>query len=373
MTTCPSCGARVSEDQSKCDLCGTSLSSGESDRSSGEQDQRDAFRAQGGRKCPVCGALNPSGSRFCNQCGSTIEAARSASDLTDLPSRERTSPETQADPGEGEAAFEEDGDDNGMIRRVLWTVGAGVVFMMVLYGVTLLSEGQSSDQTRSSETVASAQSSGSAGDTLSSSQEPAAALSSEPVPEEIVDQVESLEESIAAAEDSSERIDFQQELVRLYVEADRQDLAGEVQEEIAAARQTAMAWADAGNLYYDWMMDRPSGRQQTALAKRAIRAYKNALEIDPTNLDVRTDMAVAYLYDPDNPMEAIRQTKKVLAQDPDHLQANFNRGIMLLRINRVEQAVKQFQKVKQMAGPDSPVFQRTEKILQRIRQQQGEG
>jgi tetratricopeptide (TPR) repeat protein len=194
--------------------------------------------------------------------------------------------------------------------------------------------------------------------------------SGEAVPESIAGEVESLKESIAAAADSAERIDLQQELVRLYADADRQDLAADVQEKIAAARQTAMAWADAGNLYYDWMMDRQSRAQQTTYARKAIQAYQRSLELDPTDLDVRTDMAVAYLYDPDNPMEAIKQTKKVLAQDPDHLQANFNRGIMLLRINRVDEAIQQFQKVKQLAGPNSPVYERTEQVLQQIRQQQ---
>ncbi len=368
-TTCPSCGARVPEDQSKCDLCGTSLSSSERESSSSDRTQRDAFRSEGGHKCPVCGSLNPKGSRFCNQCGSKIEAVRSASDLTDLPTGRRGE-----EPGAPAPSSDASEGANGdlMVSRVLWTVGAGIVVMMVLYGVTLLSEGQSqSGGSQSSGPAVSAQQSTGA-DTSAASGAAGPVISPEPVPDGIAGDVKSLEESIAAAADSAERIELQQKLVRLYVNADRQDLAGQLQEKIAAARQTAMAWADAGNLYYDWMMERQSRREQTAYAKKAIQAYRRSLEIDPTNLDVRTDMAVAYLYDPDNPMEAIRQTKKVLSQDPDHLQANFNRGIMLLRINRVDQAIKQFEKVQEMAGPSSPVYQRAEKVLQRIRQQRGQ-
>lgn len=255
-----------------------------------------------------------------------------------------------------------------MARRVLFTVGAGVLLMMLLYGVTLMSESRSPGGESPPQTDVAAQPRADQGATPEAAE--SAAPSPEPLSGDLAEEAEALEESIASASNASERVDLQQKLVRLYVRADRQDLAGDVQEQIARTEETAMAWADAGNLYYDWMMQQQDRAGQTQYAKKAISAYQKSLEIDPSNLDVRTDMAVAYLYDPENPMQAIQQTKKVLEQDPDHIQANFNRGIMLLRINRVEEAIKQFERVKSLASTDSPIYQRTENVLERIRQQQ---
>jgi len=72
----------------------------------------------------------------------------------------------------------------------------------------------------------------------------------------------------------------------------------------------------AGNIYYD--------AQQF---KEAIEYYTRALEGDPKNTDVRTDMATAYWYlgDPDR---AIAEFDRVLQQRPTKANALLNRGIV---------------------------------------------
>ena len=92
--------------------------------------------------------------------------------------------------------------------------------------------------------------------------------------------------------------------------------------------------------------------------------------LDDENLDVRTDMAIAYLYDPENAMMAIQETNKVLESDSLHIQANFNRGIMLTQINRRDQALEQFEKVKRIIGDsEDPVFQRASDAIARLQGQ----
>jgi cytochrome c-type biogenesis protein CcmH/NrfG len=119
-------------------------------------------------------------------------------------------------------------------------------------------------------------------------------------------------------------------------------------------------------MYYDVMESREDA-SRGAYAKKAIAAYASALEINPDNLDIRTDMAIAYMYDPDNPMKAIQETNRVLEQDSLHVQANFNRGVMLANINRIDQAVAQFRKVQRIVGDDSsPIYQRAEQAIDRL-------
>ena len=57
--------------------------------------------------------------------------------------------------------------------------------------------------------------------------------------------------------------------------------------------------------------------------------YVRALEIDPKNLFVRTDLASAYKYT-GNVERAISELKKVLSFDPRHKTALYNLGVILL-------------------------------------------
>jgi tetratricopeptide (TPR) repeat protein len=187
-----------------------------------------------------------------------------------------------------------------------------------------------------------------------------------PVPPAFAAQVAELEEAIEAAE-GEERLARQRELVNLFVGMGRPDRAAVVQEEIARQVDTPDAWARAGNLFYDWI-DGVDDAHRSAVARRAIAAYLNVLAVEPDNLDVRTNLAVAYLYDPDDPMQAIEHTNYVLERDPDHIPANFNRGLMMLQINRVEEGVQQMEKVKRLAGEGTPFYRQADEVIRVVRE-----
>lgn len=164
--------------------------------------------------------------------------------------------------------------------------------------------------------------------------------------------------------DGESKLDRQRELVDLYVAANRFDLAGEEAEKVAEIENTEEIWVFAANLYYDWM-EIIDPVEKGYFAVKSIAAYRRVLVINPENLDARTDMAIAYMYDTENPMLAIQETMIVLDYDSLHVNANFNRAIMLLKINRVDQALKQLEKVKRIVGdPKNPVYQRAEQVIQ---------
>lgn len=275
-----------------------------------------------------------------------------------------------------------------MLSRVLWTVGIGLALVAGLYGITAWSGGPGSTGGGSSPTgggggtapagggagspggsavgsgsAAGGSSSGAAGETAGAESAPGGGSSAN-LTEGTRQRVDSLQTAIDRAASGEEARRLREELVRVFTHAGRYDRAGEVQEAVAEQLETAEAWARSGNFYYDWMM-KVSGSAQTQYARRAISAYQRSLELDPDDLDVRTDMAVAYLYDPDNPMEAIKQTNQVLDQDPDHVQANFNKGIMLMQIGRTGQAADQFRKVMEITPDTGRVHRRAQQALQR--------
>jgi Tfp pilus assembly protein PilF len=84
---------------------------------------------------------------------------------------------------------------------------------------------------------------------------------------------------------------------------------------------TAAAMIEQGNQAFD-----------AANYADAISWYGRALALEPSNADVRTDMATAYFYAGDV-ARAITEGRAVLAQDPNKVQTLLNMGIWLANQN----------------------------------------
>jgi cytochrome c-type biogenesis protein CcmH/NrfG len=74
--------------------------------------------------------------------------------------------------------------------------------------------------------------------------------------------------------------------------------------------------ARIGNVYYD-----------AAQYEDAIGYYKQALKIDPKNVDIRSDMATCYWYKND-PDAAIAEFQKSLSYNPSHASTLYNLGVV---------------------------------------------
>ncbi|NNE70152.1 MAG: tetratricopeptide repeat protein [Rhodothermales bacterium] len=391
---CKACGGALKPDDERCFLCGTpagvdpdeldrvevtqgdasggagaetgsdlAAGSGAEDPNAGDAAAGHTAAATGGAAasrpvfCHSCGWKNPPASKFCAQCGTALQQLEGTEGAVAGAATAGTGAGTAA--GTGAAAAMPAGDaidrsppgqatgtgavEEGVGKRVGIIVGSAVMIVLALYLISALNSQQSPP----------------------SGPQPPPEISTEdlpPVPVGIAQQIEILDDSLAAGADPVPALERK---VGLYLSAGRYDLAAQAQEEFAQAVGTEDAWTLAGNLYYDSMDRQPDGTElRTAFAKQAIAAYRKVLEINPDNLDVRTDMAVAYLWDPDNPMSAIQETQAVLERDSMHVQANFNRGIMLSQIGRMDQAIEQFRKVQRIVGdPESDLHQRADAAI----------
>ncbi len=361
---CPECGAVQKEAADVCDLCGTQLNGQavvsdapgstvaangpeevDADAEVEEEAESESDRLERGGFCTSCGAAYPVDARFCGSCGRKIGAAvvSASAAAQETPARARPPVPSEEAPSPKRAAT-----DRELGRQVLLVVGAAVVLIIALFVITVVSK---NDDT-----------SGAAGGNGDLSSFTAA-----PLAPEVQGTVASLQDEIESLSGDA-RIAKQRELSNFLLSHGRWDLAGEVEAQIAEQTGEESDWVRSGNLYYDWM-DGVEGDAKVVYAKRAVESYQRALQINPDNLDVRTDMAIAYMFDPENSVQAIAQTNMVLEEDSLHIQANFNRGIMLLRVNRFDEAAFQFNKVRRIIDdPSNPIYQRAESALDAIRQ-----
>ncbi|MDA1028330.1 MAG: zinc ribbon domain-containing protein [Bacteroidetes bacterium] len=337
---CDSCGARIGAGQTVCDLCGTSVgdaleatlveseASSEEAGSSPETPSSTVF-------CNACGWANPTGSNFCSKCGTALQQLDGHSSM---PKPRQVASRPPATPAASSDSNKAVGKQIGII------VMSALLIVFALYMVTTMSESSASSE------VTLVPGTG----------------EEEPLAAQFVGKQTELQDKMEGLSGDS-LIAVKRKLVDLYFAAARFDLAGIETESIATLLKTEHDWSVAGNLYYDWM-ERKDPVDRTPWALKAIAAYGEALKINPLNVDVRTDMAIAYMYDPPNAMMAIQETNAVLEQDSLHLQANFNRGIMLMQIDRVDQAAIQFEKVMRLIGDENdPVYVRAKELAERLR------
>ncbi len=99
----------------------------------------------------------------------------------------------------------------------------------------------------------------------------------------------------------------------------------EIAETIASLEQATkdnpdnnQAWVELGHAYFD-----------TGQAQKAIAAYTQALTLMPGDLNVMTDLGVMYHQNKQH-QKAIELFDQVLKTDPQHEQARFNKGVVLL-------------------------------------------
>ena len=404
--SCPSCGARVSADADQCELCGTSLSiasgsSGESadgeDTSGAEAgpDSASAAEESGGVYCHQCGHKNPAAANYCSQCGKELE------DLPDAASPEGTRavaaelPEGDSTGSAEEASSAEPEETQAMMgTQLAWMVGAGLVLVLGFFGVTQWSQqyewggSESGPSASASEEATPEQrpAAESGGATSGRPSNPQAAASepkalpalveelSDTLDGPVVGQIDSLR-ALEAEASGQEKQQLQSELVRLYIGAGAPGRAALVQQKLADASGTVEARRRAADLLYQWMreVERNTGRARVSdVARHVASEYEGVVQKRPQNLDARTRMGEAYLLT-NNPMKGIQAINGVLKDDSTFVPARFQKGLALLQINRVEQAVREFERVKTHADPENPFYKQAERAIEVINERTSTG
>lgn len=377
--TCRSCGARLTPDAELCALCGWPVGVDDHDlrndasqpeSTAGDSHQmppaKEGADVDGGKPfCHMCGWQNPAGARFCSACGTKLQIAEkpkspvkpSSTEAAGSESADLTKKATKADKNVEKTSAAQATQPVQQVQG--WQVGvliaAGVLIVSALYLITDFSK-------RAFPVIEEAPQQAETRGQAATQQGISQATAQRTLPAEVASKLEALE---AEAESLSGEalIGKQREIVDLLSEASRPDRAAPFQEKIAATVNTAEDWFQAGHFLYDWM-DTLEGEQRFIIAERAALAYENGLETT-NDLNVRTALAMAYL-NTRAPMQGVQQIRQVLSEEPDHLQGNFYYGVMLMQINRLDQARTQFERVKQLVPEGTNLYEQANMMLENL-------
>ncbi|MCS7155406.1 MAG: tetratricopeptide repeat protein [Bacteroidota bacterium] len=169
-----------------------------------------------------------------------------------------------------------------------------------------------------------------------------------------------LQEALSRARDPQERRRLAHELAHAYQEAGQPDRAATILTRLAQEQPSVDLWRQIGDLYTDWMLRQSEPGIREAILERAVGAYREALKLDPDNLDIRVDMAFCYAQSSQEPMRAVEELNAVLRSDSLHPRANLLLGLLRMQIGRFAQAIEAFDKVLARVASGSPLHEQAQ-------------
>lgn len=162
--------------------------------------------------------------------------------------------------------------------------------------------------------------------------------------ETITNQINALEDQLTAAS-QEERLALLKTLAERWDDINKPGPLAFTYEEIAGKEPSSAAWLKTGDAYTN------AGRnlQDTAMVRefhdRAVQAYREALKLQPDNVDARTGLGVAYVSGGNNPMEGISLLLEVVKEDPQNLKANKSLGLFSMQSRQFDKAIDRFKTV----------------------------
>ncbi len=163
-------------------------------------------------------------------------------------------------------------------------------------------------------------------------------------PAETRDLIRTLRKQFATGSEKEKNAIFADSLANLYRFANQFDSAGWFAEEASEFFNTIESWSKAGDNYYQAYSLAIDQAKQQVYAGKAQEFYGKVLKQDPSNLDVKTKMAMTYLSSA-NPMQGIMMLREVLKQDPKNELALFNMGMLSIQSGQNDRAIERLEEL----------------------------
>ncbi len=163
------------------------------------------------------------------------------------------------------------------------------------------------------------------------------------------------------------------------------DIAHQFEDQIVQARQVTEqvpdnpnAWINLGNTLYDSVAivkeHLPDSETYEAMLPRwleATEAYERALELDPTNATVRSDLAVSLCHygtgtdDQEYVKQGLQEAQQAASDDPEDPRVLLNLGTCLVSTNppRTDEALQQWRKILVMPEAADGVVMQAERLI----------
>lgn len=186
-------------------------------------------------------------------------------------------------------------------------------------------------------------------------------------------QINDTEGQLSKAMDESARLALQKKLAKLWDDVNQPGPAAFYYQAVAEKENKFEDWVNAGSHFNDAYKRTQDTTAQPTFVVNAIASYKNAVKLNPADLDAKTGLGIAYvnqtssgITDPDggSPMQGIMLLLDVVKQDPKNHNANLSLGLFAMKSGQYEKAVARFITVIAEKAEAEPYFYLAESYKQ---------
>lgn len=119
---------------------------------------------------------------------------------------------------------------------------------------------------------------------------------------------------------------------------------------------TERNYLDAAYRYYDGFKAAADSSLRDILVQKAIANYSKVLELNPENVNAKTDLGTCYVEGTGEPMKGVLMLREVVAEHPDHEMAQYNLGMLSVKSGQLDKAVERFRKVLEINPKRTEVY-----------------
>jgi tetratricopeptide (TPR) repeat protein len=159
------------------------------------------------------------------------------------------------------------------------------------------------------------------------------------------EEISALEKKVKANTDD---VNANEELAKRWDAFHQPGIAAYYFEAVAEKKPEEKNWLNAAYRYFDAFQSTEDSVEKRRMVDKATAAYEKVIQINPKNLDAKTDLGICYVEGSGEPMKGIMMLREVIRENPNHENAQFNLGVLSMKSGQYAKAVERFEKVLQI-------------------------
>lgn len=171
-------------------------------------------------------------------------------------------------------------------------------------------------------------------------------------------EIEAETQALDAASSDADRIAALKTLSGSWYAFGNLPVAAGFAEQAATLENTDSAWTVAGALFFNGSAAEQDPTRRQYCAQHAIKAFENAVSLNPGQVEHRVNLALVYAENPpaDNPMQAVQMLRDLEKQHPDHASVYNALGRLAIKTQQWERAIERLEKAWSLdpKNPNTP-------------------
>ncbi len=177
------------------------------------------------------------------------------------------------------------------------------------------------------------------------------------LPVQARNEIQGMETLMTQVDTDSLKIQEMERIAGWWYTAKRADISGYYAEQIAEHKGTETAWSLAATTYSLCIKNAQNEKSRSYCAGRAVKAYENAISLNPENVSHKMNLALSYADFPpkENPMKGVLMLLDLNKQNPENVPVILNLAKLGMKTGQFDKAIQRLEKAETLDAENNQV------------------